>query len=158
MKFIVCSLIILSIGVVSGFFACRLVDENAAQRNFASLSGESLSHLDALGKFTRQMSAAEIERRWKQFDDGSKALNDLFVLEEASKADERAVDYANAERLGWKESSPSLIWEEGRYLSRLANKGMTANSTYVKLKVKEAEDIIRRSIPSDLLARSGPYY
>ena len=158
MKLILFSVSFFAIGSVFGLYSRWLLDESITQTNLNSLSGETLSHLDDLGKLTRQMSPQVVEKTWKEFDEGTAALNDLYFLSEALEASARAVTYANVERLGWDGYKGTLIWDESRYLSRSAGRRDSVRSDYVKKRMREADEAIHASIPATLLANSAPYY
>ena len=158
MKPIAVSLVLLGIGIACGYFARVLIGENRTQSNLASLSGETLSHLDDLGRATRRFSPEEIDRIWKSYDKSSTVWNDIVALKAAWQAWERAIIYREVERVGWNDYRSVIIHNSGRYLDFRQIRTYGGKSDYAKKEAKLAEDMIHESIPADLLAKSGPFY
>ena len=158
MKSIVVSLILLAVGIGCGYYARALTAENRTQRNLASLSGETLSHLDDLGRSTRGFSSEAIDRRWKEYDNCKTVWTDLAALKQAWQAWERAIIFREIERVGWNDYRELIIHLSGRYLSDRRSGWYAGRSDYAKKEAKLAEDMIHQAIPADLLAKSGPFY
>jgi hypothetical protein len=145
------------IGIACGYYARWLIGENRIQSNLASLSGETLSHLDDLGRATRHFSSEEINRSWTNYEKSSAVWDDIVALKAAWQAWERAIIFREVERVGWNDYRSVIIHNAGRYLDLRQNRTYGGRSDYAKKEAKLAEDMIHESIPADLLAKSGPF-
>lgn len=158
MKFIVVSLALFSAGVASGYIGRAVIIEDRIQSNLASLSGESLSHLDDIAEFTRHFSPEEIERRWKEYQDFTTAGEDLTTLRESWRAWQLAIIFREVERVGWHRYRSLVIHHAAGYLSFRRHGAYVPNSDFARNEVKKAEEMIHEAIPADALAKSGPFH
>jgi len=158
MKSVVFALLLFATGMAAGFFVRMAFAEDKTQRNLAALSGESLSQLDVVARFTRGFSPEEIERRWEEHAAFTKTSADINLLKEAWQSWERAIIYQQVERVGWSDYRNVIIHNSGRYLDSQRLRDNAPASDFAKAEAKRAADMIHEAIPAELLAKSGPFH
>ena len=152
MKHILTSVSLILVGLVGGYFGRQFIAEDRMQKNLMSLSGESLSHLDDLGRYTRGYSPDQIDRLRKDFEDYHADMNDIIALQEAAKAWQSAITFQQVERVGWDRYRSLIIGNCGRFLNSRGHGAFNATSGPAKKAVKSAEEMIHEAIPAELLA------
>ena len=153
MKTILLALVLFAAGTLSGFYGRSGIAEDRFQQNLSALSGETLSHLDELARFTHGFSTSEIDSRWKDHVAATAVEADLIQLRESWQAWERAIIYREVEKVGWSEYRNLIIRNSALYLKSKALPGRPKVSDYAEKEGEGATTMIREAIPSELLAK-----
>ncbi|PTY02218.1 hypothetical protein DB347_24410 [Opitutaceae bacterium EW11] len=157
MRNIIFAFALLVVGFATGYFARGIFQEERTQRKLASMSGETLSRLDDLGRFTRGFEPNDINRKWDEYIAASKSYSDRVALRDAWTTWESAIVFKEVEKVGWKEYRGVIVHACAKYLKvrPLAGQKMSEFATGEE---NETVKMIHEAIPEELLAKEATFY